>query len=164
MTEKGSFSINASSKEKKESSQTVVSPPSGTPKHWAPLSWPWALGVLIALLILPVWAALVLIEKIDWRFLATYFGVISGLTLIFYWSDKRKAQHEQWRIPEGTLHLLELLGGWPAALLGQRFLRHKTKKRGYQVLFWLIVAIHQLFSFEVVSGWWLSRSILQAFL
>ena len=98
----------------------------------------------------------------DWRFLATYFGVISGLTFVLYWSDKRKAQRDQWRIPEGTLHLLELLGGWPAALFAQRSLRHKTKKRRYQILFWLIVTAHQILSFEVASGGGLSRSIWHA--
>lgn len=115
------------------------------------------------LLILPVWAAVDLAKGIDWRFIATYFGLISGLTFVFYWSDKRKAQHDQWRIPEETLHLLEVLGGWPAALLAQRVLRHKTKKKRFQALFWLIIGIHQLLSFEVVTGWWLSRSIWQAF-
>ena len=162
MADKGSIPTGRSSTEKRTSSKKVTTQPAGTPKGRPPLSWPWALGALMALLTLPVWAAVVLSEKIDWRFLATYFGVISGLTLIFYWSDKRKAQHDQWRIPEGTLHLLEMLGGWPAALLGQRFLRHKTKKRRYQTLFWLIVGMHQLLSFEVVTGWWLSRSIWQA--
>lgn len=131
-------------------------------RHRPPLSWPWALGAFTLLLLLPTWAAVILSESFDWRFLATYFALISLLTFVFYWSDKRKAQRDQWRIPEGTLHLLELLGGWAAALLAQRFMRHKTKKAKYQGVFWLILFIHQLLSFEIVSGWWLSHSIWQA--
>ncbi|SJM91388.1 Cold-shock protein (fragment) [Crenothrix polyspora] len=47
-----------------------------------------------------------------------------------------------WRIPEKSLHTLELLGGWPGALLAQRTLRHKNRKPSYQVVFWLIVGLH----------------------
>ena len=91
-------------------------------------------------------------EKVDGRILLTYFVLISLLTFFFYWSDKRKAQKGQWRIPEGTLHLLEALGGWPAGLLAQRFLRHKTKKTSYQAVFWLLIVSHQLLAFEWISG------------
>ncbi|HSH15989.1 MAG TPA: DUF1294 domain-containing protein [Verrucomicrobiae bacterium] len=47
------------------------------------------------------------------------------------------------RVSEANLHLLELLGGWPAALLAQRRLRHKCSKGSYQFMFWLIVLGHQ---------------------
>ena len=33
-----------------------------------------------------------------------------------------------WRIREGTLHLVEALGGWPGAFLAQQTMRHKTVK------------------------------------
>ena len=32
-----------------------------------------------------------------------------------------------------TLHTLELIGGWPAAFLAQRWLRHKCSKRSFQM-------------------------------
>jgi len=40
----------------------------------------------------------------------------------------------RWRTPETTLHLLELLGGWPAAWLTQHMLRHKSRKPGFRRL------------------------------
>ena len=43
------------------------------------------------------------------------------------------------------LHEVEILGGWPGALLAQQLLRHKTKKTSYQVVFWLIVLMHQIY-------------------
>lgn len=46
----------------------------------------------------------------------------------------------QWRVPEAVLHVLALAGGSPAALAGQQVLRHKTRKRPFQVWFWIIVA------------------------
>ena len=49
-----------------------------------------------------------------------------------------------WRTPEARLHLVELLGGWPGALIAQQAFRHKTRKWSFQLVFWLIVVVHQL--------------------
>lgn len=70
------------------------------------------------------------------------YGAASSLTFIAYASDKARAVDTEWRVSENTLHLLELLGGWPGALFAQQCLRHKTAKPGYQVIFWLIVTAH----------------------
>ncbi len=70
------------------------------------------------------------------------YAVMSAATLIVYVLDKRAARRGDRRTPEATLHLLELLGGWPGALVAQRLIRHKNAKVGYQVVFWLIVVIH----------------------
>ncbi|WP_025127404.1 DUF1294 domain-containing protein [Pseudomonas sp. PH1b] len=85
--------------------------------------------------------------------LAIYAGV-SLLTFIVYWHDKRRAQAQGPRTPENVLHALELAGGWPGALLAQQLLRHKTRKVSYQTLFWLIVALHQVF--------WIDRLFVQS--
>ena len=63
-------------------------------------------------------------------------------TFIAYALDKHAAQGNAWRIPEANLHLLELAGGWPGALLAQQLLRHKTSKRSYRAVFWVMVALH----------------------
>jgi uncharacterized membrane protein YsdA (DUF1294 family) len=70
-----------------------------------------------------------------------YAGV-SLLTFAVYRADKEKAVRGEWRTPESTLHLLELLGGWPGALVAQQVLRHKNRKATFQVAFWAIVAVH----------------------
>jgi len=72
------------------------------------------------------------------------YGVMSVFCFIAYYRDKRKAINRQWRTPEGTLHLLELLGGWPGGLAAQLTLRHKIKKASYQVTFWAIGLLHGL--------------------
>ena len=59
-------------------------------------------------------------------------------------SDKRKARDEELRTPESVLHALEFFGGWPAGFVAQRRFRHKTAKKEYQAIFWLIVLSHQL--------------------
>jgi len=78
--------------------------------------------------------------------IASAYVLMSLITFVAYYLDKRAARLGRPRTPEATLHVLELLGGWPGALLAQRLLRHKNAKVGYQVVFWLIGAVH-------VAGW-----------
>lgn len=77
--------------------------------------------------------------------MAVVLGVylaMSGVTFAVYVRDKRAARMRRARTPESTLHLLELLGGWPGAFLAQRIIRHKNAKTRYQVVFGLVVAAH----------------------
>ena len=73
------------------------------------------------------------------------YGIVSVLAFFLYWSDKRKARTDRWRTPENVLHAVELAGGWPGALLAQQVFRHKTRKVSFQLLFWVIVLLHQVF-------------------
>ena len=73
------------------------------------------------------------------------YGIVSLLAFFMYWGDKRKARTDRWRTPENVLHAVEFAGGWPGALLAQQVFRHKTRKVSYQVLFWAIVLLHQVF-------------------
>lgn len=106
--------------------------------------WPLKLVVLALLLALPLWGSLQWsAQGRPWGLLGYALG--SVLALLFYWADKRSAQRGAWRTPENTLQMIALLGGWPGALLAQQWLRHKTRKPGFQLVFWSIVALHQLF-------------------
>ena len=86
------------------------------------------------------------------------YGVASLLAFGLYRYDKQQAKAGQWRTPEKILHGVELLGGWPGALVAQQMFRHKTRKLSYQLLFWLIVAVHQVVWIDVL---FLNRSFLQ---
>jgi uncharacterized membrane protein YsdA (DUF1294 family) len=59
-----------------------------------------------------------------------------------YARDKAAALCSDRRTPERDLLLLGLAGGWPGALLAQRWLRHKTVKMPFQTLFWLTVGLN----------------------
>jgi uncharacterized membrane protein YsdA (DUF1294 family)/cold shock CspA family protein len=72
---------------------------------------------------------------------AIYVGM-SVIAFFAYGLDKAAARTNRWRTQESTLHLLELLGGWPGALIAQGSFRHKTRKLDYQVVFWLFVTIN----------------------
>ena len=82
-----------------------------------------------------------------------WYALMSLLTLVLYWRDKRAAVLGMWRTPEGTLHLFELLGGWPGALIGQSKLHHKCSKVSYQVEFWIVVALNILGLLYLTYGW-----------
>jgi uncharacterized membrane protein YsdA (DUF1294 family) len=69
-------------------------------------------------------------------------AVASLWTFGAYGIDKRRAQTGNRRIPEKTLQLLALAGGWPGALLGQQVFRHKTQKLSFQIVFWTVVVLH----------------------
>lgn len=58
----------------------------------------------------------------------------------FGW-DKHCARTGRWRVPEGTLLMLALLGGTPGALAGRSFFRHKTRKQPFVAQLWFTVAL-----------------------
>ena len=120
----------------------------------------FAVIVLIALLVCPMLASVRLAQSFKPQFICGYIVAISVITFWLYRHDKRRAETNGWRTPEATLHLLELFGGWPAAFLAQRAFRHKITKTSYQAGFWLIVALHQIASFDLLQDWHYSRSAL----
>lgn len=74
-----------------------------------------------------------------------YLGVVllmSIVSFLVYGWDKRRASSGGRRVPEQTLHMLALAGGWPGAYLAQRQFRHKTRKLSFAIVFWLVVAVH----------------------
>jgi len=79
--------------------------------------------------------------------------VLNGLTFWTYWLDKDAARKRRWRVQERTLHLLALAGGWPAAVLAQRVLRHKSVKQSFQNVFFATVAMHGAALALWLSGW-----------
>ena len=78
------------------------------------------------------------------------YVAMSAVAFGMYWIDKRRAGRGEWRIGEGTLHAIELAGGWPGAWMAQRVFRHKWRKTRYMVVFWSIGGFHAL-----AWAWWL---------
>ena len=57
--------------------------------------------------------------------------VLAAVNIAAYflmWQDKQRAIRQQWRIPERTLLLLSLLGGFIGIHLGRQYFRHKTQR------------------------------------
>jgi uncharacterized membrane protein YsdA (DUF1294 family) len=81
----------------------------------------------------------------------TIYAVMSVVTFLCYWADKRRARAGAWRISEAMLHGCEVLGGWPGALLARHVLRHKSQKPQYRIVLWMIIGVH-----IAAWIWWLS--------
>ena len=113
--------------------------------------WSWSLTLTLGLLLL-----LVVLAAVRAGFaplVLSVYAVASVLTLLAYAEDKRRARNGSSRIPELLLHLAELHGGWPGAFVGRELFRHKTQKRSYRAVFWLIVAAHLYVAVDYLLDW-----------
>lgn len=79
------------------------------------------------------------------------YPVLGAVTFILYGMDKASAAGGGRRVPESSLHILGLMGGWPGALVAQRLLHHKTRKTSFQVVFWITVTVN------LALAWLLTR-------
>ena len=109
--------------------------------------------ILAALLVAPGLAIQRFALTHSLRLILGIAAFVLGLTYLMYWEDKRRARVAGWRVPENTMHFMELIGGWPAAYLAQRILRHKRSKFSYRLTFWLIVALYQFVAVDYLRGW-----------
>ena len=119
---------------------------SAKPKSAAPHRLPRIILGVVALLLV---AALAMLHWIPVELAAAY-GFLSVISLLAYRVDKAAARRGEQRVAESGLHLLDLLGGWPGALVAQAVFRHKTIKRPFQVMFWLTVLVNL-----AAVAWWL---------
>jgi uncharacterized membrane protein YsdA (DUF1294 family) len=60
--------------------------------------------------------------------------------IAFAW-DKHCARNGMWRTKESTLLLLAAVGGTVGSILGQRILRHKTKKQPFKTYLLSIICM-----------------------
>ena len=68
-----------------------------------------------------------------------YIGIINLISGFIFAFDKQAAIKGRRRIPERTLHILEMLGGVFANLLLMYTLHHKNRKFSYWVWTWLVM-------------------------
>ncbi len=82
-----------------------------------------------------------------------FYAGMSLITLVIYAWDKRASKRPgAQRVRERTLHLWAFAGGFAGALLGQVWLRHKTRHASFAVLTGLALAAH-----AGAWAWWLTR-------
>jgi uncharacterized membrane protein YsdA (DUF1294 family)/cold shock CspA family protein len=86
-----------------------------------------------------IWLAVV--ERVPF-FAPMIYIAMSGIATLAYAFDKSDAMNDRRRTPELTLHIIELLGGWPGAWIAQKLFRHKSRKVSYRVEFWLCAIVN----------------------
>lgn len=112
-----------------------ASPTRQIPRAGVAVPIAFAISFLVAL------AAIAAAGWLEASWLALYYGA-SLITYGAYARDKTAAQNARRRIPERSLHLMSLVGGWPGALIAQALLRHKTRKRSFLIGYWLTVIVN----------------------
>lgn len=71
-----------------------------------------------------------------------WFLLVSLLTLVIYGVDKTAARKAWRRVPETTLLVFGVVGGWPGAIAGQQLFRHKTQKQPFKTYFIISVIVN----------------------
>lgn len=105
-----------------------------------PLRLDWRTRLIAGATLFCLVAATTTFNTTGWAWAA--YPIMSLLAYFMYARDKMVAIQGGWRIPESSLHLAELLGGWPGAYVAQQTMRHKTIKTSYQMTYWAIVCLH----------------------
>ena len=118
-------------------------------RHWQIPRLPIALGFLAAVSVGVGVGRLPMI-------LAAAYVLLSLISYVMYCVDKAAASKGSSRTPEKTLHLVDLLGGWPGGLVAQHQFRHKTVKASFQFTFWLTVLVNL-----VIAAWLATSGIAE---
>ena len=79
--------------------------------------------------------------------------VMSVVAFLMYGWDKRQAKTKGWRVSEKQLHTLAFLGGWPGAMLGRNYFRHKTQKNEFKIVTWLAAGLHTVLIVWYFYSW-----------
>ena len=82
-----------------------------------------------------------LLEIVDVKNFIIYLIVINIIGFLAMGIDKYKAKKGYWRIPEGTLMTICLIGGGIGTIAGMYTFRHKTKKLAFVIGFPFITII-----------------------
>ena len=67
------------------------------------------------------------------KYILLYLLIINLIGFLAMGIDKFKAKRNYWRIPEGTLIMIAVLGGGIGDLIGMYMFRHKTKKMKFTI-------------------------------
>lgn len=108
-------------------------------RHEAPAGAGLAMVLMLGWLVLLAWGAWA--QRLPLWLLGA-MATLNLITFLSYALDKSAARRGAWRTSEKQLHLLALLGGWPAAWWAQQWLRHKSSKQEFRSLYWVTALLN----------------------
>ncbi|MEO3990772.1 DUF1294 domain-containing protein [Pseudocitrobacter cyperus] len=82
-----------------------------------------------------------------------WFLLVNIVTFLIYGADKLAARRSWQRVPERTLLVFGLVGGWPGGLVAQHLFRHKTQKQPFRKWFLASVVVNVMVL--VGGGYWI---------
>ncbi|WP_374435857.1 DUF1294 domain-containing protein [Inhella sp.] len=135
--------------------QPLLAPPPARAQAAAPPS-PRQLAST-RLLVIPLFALVLGGIHLAWplpRPVPLLYSSLSMALFVVYGIDKWSARRGAGRVPEVTLHLLALLGGWPGALLGQQVFAHKISKPAFLRWTWAMTSLNLLLLVGLCTPAW----------
>ena len=84
------------------------------------------------------------------KLILIYLLIINALSLLLMLADKRKAQHNLWRIPERTLFTAALFGGSVGCIAGMYLFRHKTRH------WYFVLGMPAIALLQIAAVWYLA--------
>ncbi len=99
-----------------------------------------------------------------WLYLGPVFSWLLSANLVTfgaYGIDKFMAIKGYSRIPEIVLHTLMFCGGTPFAIVGQWLFHHKTSKKSFRRVFWLLFTLQIILLGLYI--WFFQPQIIQFF-
>ena len=116
--------------------------------HKHPVLFFFALYAVVSALV-----AWIIARYFAWHWLVCWF-VACNLVVLPMWAwDKRQAKRGRRRIPELALHLCALTGATPASFAAMHWLRHKTLKPTFRILYGAFVLMQ-----VAAIAYWLGRT------
>ena len=98
----------------------------------------WRAGVALLLIVLVLGS--VSLGRVP-RWLGLYIFGAGIVSASLYWLDKQRAIAGAWRIPETTLHFIDVIGGIIGGLMAQVAWRHKTAKPSFGMATMMVVVV-----------------------
>jgi uncharacterized membrane protein YsdA (DUF1294 family) len=77
-------------------------------------------------------------------FIGIYLAAINLFSLMLTGSDKKRAIHHEWRVPEKLFIYLTLIGGGLGIILGCRIFHHKGRHKKFTVVIPLLTLVEWL--------------------
>lgn len=101
-----------------------------------------ALSWITTLLIVIVPFSLAIITCHRTSFPLILYSIMSVICFFMMRIDKIRAEKGLWRISDDSLHMAQLLWGWPGTLIAQKIYFHKARKKTFQGALHFIIFIH----------------------
>lgn len=73
------------------------------------------------------------------KFFLLVYCILSVISFIRYYDDKKRAINGEYRIPESDLLLMDLFGGWVGTSFAHRLLNHKATKSSFRGVFYMTI-------------------------
>ncbi len=102
---------------------------------------PPAIQFSLVTLVLVLSGTLLLYSLFDLHWLLGWFVSATVVAFALFGIDKQSARMGRRRVPELVLHGIAFAGGSFGALMGMRVFHHKTAKRQFRIVMWLIVLV-----------------------